>query len=53
MLVLQPWHAPVPLGRSWCLWEIFNTLTGGSTLEIALTPAEESHFKHAMVRCVL
>ena len=50
VLVLQPWHAPVPLGRSWCLWEIFSTVQGGSALDIALTRAEEARFKQAMVR---
>lgn len=50
VLVLQPWAKPVPLGRSWCLWELFNTLTGGGRLEIALAPNEESNLKQAMVR---
>ena len=50
VLVLQPWHAPVPLTRSWCLWEIFSTLDGGAELHIALSPAERKAFQYALVR---
>lgn len=25
LLILQPWDAPAPLARSWCLFEIFST----------------------------
>jgi hypothetical protein len=39
-LVLQPWHAPVPLQRSWCLWELFSTLHAGARLELLLPPAQ-------------
>ena len=50
VLVLQPWDAPVPLTRSWCLWEIFSTLDGGAELHIALTPAQREAFQGALVR---
>ena len=49
VLVLQPWDAPVPLMRSWCLWEIFSTLDGGAELQIALTPAQRDSFHDAFV----
>ena len=49
VLVLQPWHAPVPLTRSWCLWEIFSTLDGGAELHIALSPAQRAAFQVALV----
>ena len=26
LLVLSPWRNPIPLRRSWCLWEIVCTL---------------------------
>ncbi len=50
LLVLQPWDAPVPLTRSWCLWEIYSTLDGGSELQIVLTPAQHEAFQEALVR---
>ena len=49
VLVLQPWHAPVPLTRSWCLWEIYSTLDGGAELHVALSPAQRAAFQDAMV----
>ena len=49
VLVLQPWHAPVPLTRSWCLWEIFSALDGGAELQIALSPAQREAFQEALV----
>ena len=52
VLVLQPWDAPVPLTRSWCLWEIFNTLDGGAELQIALSPKQRKAFQEALVRAV-
>ena len=52
VLVLQPWDAPVPLTRSWCLWEIFSTLDGGVELQIALSPAQREAFQQALVRGV-
>jgi hypothetical protein len=51
VLVLQPWHEPLPLKRSWCLWEIFCTLDGGAELEVVLTPAQRRAFQAGLVRC--
>jgi hypothetical protein len=50
LLVLQPWDAPLPLTRSWCLWELFCTLDGGAALDIALTLAQRAAFQRALVR---
>ena len=50
LLVLQPWHAPVPLTRSWCLWEIHSTVEGGAELQIVFSPAQREAFQEALVR---
>ena len=50
LLVLQPWYAPLPLTRSWCLWEIFSTLNGDVELQIVLSPAQREAFLEALVR---
>jgi hypothetical protein len=50
VLVLQPWDAPLPLTRSWCLWEIYSTLAGNAELHIALSPAQHESFQEALVR---
>ena len=52
VLVLQPWDAPVPLTRSWCLWEIYSTLDGGAELHVLLSPAQREAFQEALVRAL-
>jgi tetratricopeptide (TPR) repeat protein len=40
VLVLAPWQTPIPLGRMWCLWEIYCAIVDRSspiTLEVAMT----------------
>jgi hypothetical protein len=48
VLILLPWQAPVSLTRSWCLWEIFCTLDGEATLEVALSAKQSDDF-HAFL----
>lgn len=43
-LVLLPWQSPMPLTRSWCLWEIYSTLNGGTSLIIKLPASQEAEF---------
>ena len=40
------WHAPVPLTRCWCLWEIFCSIDTGASLEVALGPRERAALYH-------
>jgi hypothetical protein len=35
VMVLAPWHDPVPLTRGWCLFELYCTAYTGSTFEVA------------------
>ena len=48
ILVLSPWHAPAPLTRSWCVWELHSTIDGGARLEVALSPSQSAAFKQAL-----
>jgi hypothetical protein len=50
LLVLQPWGAPLPLTRSWCLWEIFCTVDCEVQLRIALSPEQSAELRDALVR---
>ena len=52
LLVLQPWHAPLPLKRSWCLWEIHSAVEGDAELQIVLSPAQREVFQQALVRLI-
>jgi hypothetical protein len=53
LLVLQPWDAPLPLKRSWCLWELLSTVDGGAQLEVVLSPAQSAAFQDALVRALV
>ena len=44
MLILAPWKNPIPLRRSWCLWEIHSTIETGSKLEVVLPKSQEDDF---------
>ena len=48
VMVLSPWDKPVALTRAWCLWELFCSVEGGSSFEIALPPAERRAFEVAL-----
>ena len=40
VLVLSPWERPIPLTRSWCIWEVFSTLVTGANLEVVMSDTE-------------
>lgn len=43
LLIMTPWHDPIPLTRAWCLWEIFCALEqeeNGVELVIRLPPGQ-------------
>jgi len=42
VLVLQPWHAPIPLTRVWCIFEAYAAEATHSRFSIAMTEAEAS-----------
>ena len=49
LLVLMPWHAPVPLPRAWCLWELLCTIQEASDLVIRLPAAQKQEFRRALL----
>merc|ERR1719233_79126 len=45
-LILSPWYNPIPLLRSWCIFEIVQTELSPSTrLNVAFPPKEKELFK--------
>lgn len=44
LLVLTPWDEPVALSRSWCLFEIYSTITTGGTLHCSTPEQDEDRF---------
>ncbi|KAK3245136.1 hypothetical protein CYMTET_45279 [Cymbomonas tetramitiformis] len=45
LVVLAPFHDPVPLTRAWCLFEIFCTMDTGALLDLRLSSKEEVAFR--------
>ena len=49
LLVLAPWRNPIPLTRSWCLWEIHSTVSHtNAVLEVVLSKDEEVSFMETL-----
>jgi tetratricopeptide (TPR) repeat protein len=44
VMVLSPWHNPLPLKRAWCLMELYACRSSGSRFDIALPPLEKARF---------
>jgi tetratricopeptide (TPR) repeat protein len=50
VMMLSPWSSPLPLTRSWCLWELYCTVKTGSTFAVCLGPAEQAAFEAALMQ---
>lgn len=44
VMVLAPWNDPLPLTRSWCLWEVLATLATRSKFSVCLPPEQRDDF---------
>lgn len=44
VLILEPWHNPMTLGRSWCLWEILAAVLHNVKLTITMPERERVTF---------
>ena len=49
VLVLKPWYDPIPLQRSWCVWEIYCTIQGGILFETALSREDQHTRDHKSI----
>jgi tetratricopeptide (TPR) repeat protein len=49
LLVLYPWHDPLPLTRSWCLYEVHAAIATGCKLYVVLPPSQTDAFESALV----
>eukprot|EP00930_Biecheleria_cincta_P036377 TRINITY_DN2495_c0_g2_i1.p1 TRINITY_DN2495_c0_g2~~TRINITY_DN2495_c0_g2_i1.p1 ORF type:complete len:760 (+),score=183.32 TRINITY_DN2495_c0_g2_i1:36-2315(+) len=49
VLFLEPWNAPVPLRRAYCVKEIYSTQKHGAQFAFALTQAQKCSFQKALV----
>ncbi len=48
LVLLEPWFAPRPTTRVWCLYEILLTMTAGKRLTVLSPPAERAELAAAL-----
>jgi hypothetical protein len=48
LLVLTPFDMPIPLERSWCIYEISTTIALGATLTVGIPSDEKQRFAAAL-----
>ncbi|KAI8620354.1 hypothetical protein BC830DRAFT_1164628 [Chytriomyces sp. MP71] len=44
VLILEPWSAPLPLTRAWCIFEIYACVATRSLFHVAMTPKQRDKF---------
>ena len=50
VLLFSPWYKPAPLGRMWCLWELFIASSNdGITITVQLPPQDEATLTKAVL----
>ena len=50
VMVLAPWHDPIPLKRGWCLFELYCTIVTASSFEVAMSKASTAAFLKDITR---
>ena len=50
VMMLSPWSNPVPLTRSWCLWELYCSQQTQARFSVCLGEAERDAFHEAIVQ---
>ena len=48
-LFLDPWDAPQPLARAWCLWELYHTVDCGARLDVVMSGEQRRRFRRALM----
>lgn len=48
VLILAPFHDPLPLKRAWCLWEVFSAVSADVDFDIWLPRKEEQALRRAL-----
>lgn len=49
-MVFAPWSNPIPLTRAWCLFELYCTVEGNCTFEVAMSKAEMQSFADGILQ---
>ena len=49
VLLLEPWHAPQPLQRAYCVKEVYHTQKSGARFDVVMSSAQQEAFEWALV----
>ena len=49
VLLLEPWHAPEPLKRAYCITEVYHTQVSGAAFDVVMSTAQQMAFEQALV----
>ena len=50
VMVLCPWNDPIPLKRTWCIWELYCTFVTRQKFEIALSHDNQKQFLNDVLK---
>ena len=46
---MEPWHAPAPLKRAYCITEVYHTQKSGAQFDVVMSSAQKAAFETALV----
>jgi hypothetical protein len=49
VLLMEPWHAPDPLTRAYCIKEVYHTQKSGAQFDLVMSSAQQAAFEKALV----
>ena len=49
VLLMEPWHAPAPLTRAYCITEVYHTQKSGAQFDVVMSSAQQVAFEEALV----
>ena len=49
VLLMEPWHAPAPLERAYCITEVYHTQKSGARFDVVMSSAQQAAFEAALV----
>jgi tetratricopeptide (TPR) repeat protein len=50
VLLMEPWHAPAPLKRAYCIKEVYYTQKSGARFDVVMSSAQQAAFEAALRR---
>jgi len=49
VLLMEPWHAPAPLKRAYCITEVYHTQKSGAQFAVVMSSAQQDAFDEALI----